>query len=167
MFSVRTLVAVLSLSVPCFAQGAVDLLPDMIVDAAYLEDHEVRSDIRPGRFHLIFSNAMANVGDGPLQLHGVATSAKHGDEITQKVKQRVFRSDGSHYNRLAGYFVYHPAHNHTHFDDWAIYRLREILPGDGVGAVVATSRKTSFCLLDSFAYDLTLENAPRDPAFTS
>lgn len=163
----RWCAAALMLAASAGAQGAVDWLPDMIVDPVFLEDHEVRSDIRPGRFHLIFSNAMANVGDGPLYMFAVKPKGKHaGDEQTQKVKQRIFRSDGTHYNRLAGVFVFHPAHNHTHVDDWAIYRLREVLPGGGVGATLGTSRKTSFCLLDSYKYDTTLPNAPDDPQFS-
>jgi hypothetical protein len=108
---------------------------------------------------------MANIGDGPLYLHGVKPKNKHHDEPTQKVKQRIFRSDGSHYGIVAGHFVYHPQHNHTHFDDWAIYRLREVRPADGVGAVIAKGHKTSFCLLDSFEYDTSLPNSPTHPEF--
>jgi hypothetical protein len=161
----RAIALVVLASGCAFAQPAVDLLPDMVVDTSFLSDHEVRTDIKPNRFHLIFSNAMANIGDGPLHIFGVKPKDKHGDEETQKVKQRVFRSDGSHYNRLAGHFVYHPQHNHTHFEDWAIYRLREILPDDGVGEIVGSSRKTSFCLLDSFEYDTSLPNSPEDPEY--
>lgn len=153
------------LSLSCYAQGVEDWLPDMIVDTAFLEDHEVRNDIKPNRNHLIFSNAMANIGDGPLYIFAPKPKDKHRGELTQKVKQRIFRSDGSHYNRLAGHFVFHPQHDHTHFEDWAIYRLREILPNEEVGDVLATSHKTSFCLLDSYEYDLSLPNAPDDPQF--
>ena len=164
----RVVAALILITVCAAAQPeVVDLLPDMIVDSAFLEDHEIRTDIKPGRTHLIFSNAMANIGDGPLYIYGVTPKNKHHDEDTQKVKQRVFRSDGTHYNRLAGFFVYHPQHNHTHFDDWAIYRLREILPDDGVGAVIVKGHKTSFCLLDSYEYDGSLPNAPDDRQFTS
>lgn len=163
----RGIVVLGLMSIAAGAQEAVDLLPDMIVDATFLEDHELRTDIKPNKTHLIFSNAMANIGDGPLYIYGVKPKGKHHDEQTQKVKQRVFRSDGSHYNRVAGHFVYHPQHNHTHFEDWAIYRLREILPENGVGDIVATSKKTSFCLLDSYEYDTSLPNAPDEQQFIS
>ena len=147
------------LSYACYAQGVTDWLPDMIVDTAFLEDHEIRNDIKPNRTHLIFSNAMANIGDGPLYIFAPKPKNKHRDELTQKVKQRVFRSDGSHYNRIAGQF------DHTHFDDWAIYRLRVVLPNNEAGEILGTSRKTSFCLLDSYEYDTALPNAPDDPQF--
>ncbi|NUM52181.1 MAG: hypothetical protein HUU46_00930 [Candidatus Hydrogenedentes bacterium] len=163
----RVCVLVFLVSACAGAQVVVDLLPDMVVDTAFLEDHEIRTDIKPNKTHLIFSNAMANVGDGPLYVFGVNPKDKGADDETQKVKQRIFRSDGSHYNRVAGHFVYHSQHNHTHFEDWAIYRLREILPNDGVGDIIATSKKTSFCLLDSFEYDLSLPNAPDNPEFIS
>jgi len=149
------------------AQGPVDLLPDMIVDPTFLNDYEIRDDIKPGKVHIAFSNATANIGEGPLHIYGAKPKEKHGDEhTTQAVKQRIFRSDGSHFNRKAGEFVYHPTHNHTHFEGWAIYRLREVLPFDGVGDVVGTSKKTSFCLLDSFQYDGTLPNSPSSPVYS-
>ena len=161
-------IALFLLGIGCtaFAQPVVDLLPDMIVDPGFLQNHEIRADIKPGKVHLAFSNATANIGDGPMHIYGVKPKDKHADdELTQAVKQRVFRSDGSHFNRKAGQFVYHPSHNHTHFEGWALYRLREILPDDGVGEIVGTSKKTSFCLLDSFHYDAELPNSPANPVY--
>lgn len=149
------------------AQGVVDLLPDMIVDESVLTDYEIRNDIRPGKIHLILSNGTANIGDGPLHIFARKQSGKGDDDLTQPVRQRIFRSDGSHYSVPAGNFLFHPQHNHIHFDDWTIYRLRQVLPGDGVGKVVAKGRKTSFCLLDSFVYDNTLPGFSFVPAYSS
>ena len=70
----------------------------------------------------------------------------------------------------AGTFTFHPEHNHIHFDDYAVYSLRQALPdnnGDGlpeVGAVVAGGQKTSFCLVDVAPFDLTLPNAAQEPS---
>ncbi|MDZ4859085.1 MAG: lysyl oxidase family protein [Candidatus Hydrogenedentes bacterium] len=148
------------------AQPVTDLLPDMIIDPGFLSDYEIRSDIKPGKTHIAFSNATANIGDGPIHIFGVKPKEKHEhEELTQAVKQRIFRSDGSHFNRKAGAFLYHPSHNHTHFEGWAMYRLREVLPGEGVGEIVGTSKKTSFCLVDSFQYDPNLPNSPNDPVY--
>jgi hypothetical protein len=143
--------------VAAFAGGApvFDLLPDMIVNPHRLEDHELRDDIVPGRIHLTLSNATPNIGDGPLEVVGGAVV---GDR--QRVKQRIYRSDGSSFTRRAGFFVFHPEHDHTHLEDWAIYRLREVLPGDAVGEIVVEGEKTSFCLLDSAVYDSGLPGFP-------
>src|ERR1700752_3657803 len=95
---------------------------------------------------------MANVGIGALEIRGGATI---GDNI-QEVYQRVYEPDGSFNDRLAGTFTYHPEHKHINFDGFADFRLREVLPNGGVGAVVAGGLKTSFCIIDIENYDSTL-----------
>jgi hypothetical protein len=83
----------------------------------------------------------------------------------QRVYQRIYRSDGTFWDRSAGEFIYHPSHNHIHVESWCIYRVREILPGDGVGAVVAEGEKTSFCLMDLGVHDPSLPNFDPDGQF--
>lgn len=146
------------------AQAPVDRLPDIITNPAPLMDTEIVDNIEPGRIHLLLANATPNVGDGPLEVFGV--EPKHGGKgETQPVMQRIYRSDDSFYDREAGFFEYHPTHHHTHLQDWARYRLREILPNDQVGDVVAQGDKTSFCLLDSRVYDKNLPGAPSFPVY--
>lgn len=139
---------------PRASGGAADLLPDIIPLQSALYEHEITTTIIPGHTHLRLSQITANIGDGKLYFWG---GPNNGDG-TQDVYQRVFRDDDTYYDRLAGLFVYHPGHGHTHFDGWAIYRLREILPGDGVGEIVASGQKTSFCVFDNVLYDPTLPN---------
>ncbi|MBL8763504.1 MAG: hypothetical protein JNM07_04460 [Phycisphaerae bacterium] len=131
---------------------AVDWLPDVIIREQTLYQNRIL--IQNGRLMLRLSNATPNIGMGKLQLYG---STVNGDG-TQDVNQRIFRSDGTYWDRLAGKFVFHPGHNHIHFQDWCVYRLREVLPGDGVGPIVRLGAKTSFCLLDVAVYDATLPN---------
>jgi hypothetical protein len=151
-------------SVWATAQVPVDLLPDIITNPALLMDTEIVKNVQPGRIHLLLANATPNIGDGPLEVFGV--EPKHGVKgETQSVMQRIYRSDDSFYDREAGFFEYHPTHHHTHLQDWARYRLREILPNDQVGEVVAQGDKTSFCLLDSRAYDKNLPGAPSFPVY--
>jgi hypothetical protein len=121
---------------------------------------ETRSD---GRALLLLSTATANVGAGPLELRG---GAAH-ENGTQDVFQRIELSDGTHEERLAGEFEYHPEHDHVHFAGFAEYNLREITANQGVGDVVATGGKTSFCVLDLLDYDLTLPGAPDARVFDS
>ena len=144
-------------------EPVADLLPDIVVDATLLNDRSIVTNIEPGRVHMRFANGTPNIGDGPLYIIGLTPPP--GSE-TQPVNQRIYRSDDSFYERAAGEFVYHPSHNHTHVDAWAKYRLRAILPGDGVGDVLAEGGKTSFCLRDTSVYDGSLPNTPALPFFT-
>ena len=126
-------------------------LPDIIVRQSDLLDNDIR--VSGGRTLLRLSNGTANAGTGPLYLYGATPGNEDG---TQDVRQRVFREDGSYFERVAGTFVYHPEHNHIHFEEWAQYRLRRVTGEDGVGDVVAAGQKTSFCILDLGVYDRSL-----------
>ncbi|MFC1759025.1 lysyl oxidase family protein, partial [Planctomycetota bacterium] len=59
-----------------------------------------------------------------------------------------------------------PDHGHIHFDGYALYNLRLVLPDGGVGPLVATSDKVSFCLLDFALFDSDIPGAPAIPQFT-
>ncbi len=137
--------------IPCAALAQpADLLPDIIVDTNTLYDNVVA--VQNGRTYIRLSNGTPNIGAGKLHLRG---GDRYADG-SQDVWQRVFRDDGSSWERLAGKFAYHAAHSHIHFDDWAVYRLRTRIDGDQVGPVVAEGVKTSFCILDLQPYDVTL-----------
>jgi hypothetical protein len=96
-----------------------------------------------GVVNLRFSTLSWNNGTGPLELRAGALDL---DQVTQKVYQRVFRSDGTYYDNLAGDFVYHPEHAHFHFEDYALYRL---VPVNAPGASERQSAKTTFCVMDT------------------
>lgn len=140
------------------------LLPDLIpwsdehLGLMYDWDVEAETD---GRTLLRLSTSTANIGAGPLELNGGAIH----ENGTQDVWQRIEYSDGGHEVRLAGEFEYHPEHDHVHFAGFAEYNLRAVTSEDGVGDVVATGGKTSFCVLDLQDYDLTLPQAPSEPQF--
>lgn len=144
--------------------GGRELLPDIIVDESYLYDWDVTTTIEPGKTHLRLSNGTANIGNGPLHLFGVEPGAT---DSTQDVMQRVYLDDDSYYDRLAGRFIYHPEHGHIHFEDWAIYRLREVVDSNGVGDLIAEGSKTSFCILDLGVYDNTLPGFDPNGSFFS
>lgn len=138
-----------------------DWVPDITLREDLLHDHDIVSFIRPGRLHVRLSNGTPNIGDGKLYMYG-------GEDLgngKQRVYQRIYRSDGTFWDRGAGEFIYHPTHNHIHVESWCIYRVREILPGDGVGPVVAEGEKTSFCLMDLGVHDPSLPNFDPDGQF--
>lgn len=139
-----------ALAVGEVAKIAVDdpqpLLPDLFPWASesqgFLHDWVVEGDL------LRFTTAFANGGAGHLELRG-------GDILpngNQQVHQRIFYDDGTFQDRLAGEFTYHAGHGHIHFDGYAVYALRKYLPGGGIGDLVATGGKISFCLIDITKY---------------
>jgi hypothetical protein len=130
---------------------AEDRLPDLIVRPELLSQVVFDRDTLPGRELLRLTAGTANIGPGPLEIRGGAIIG----ETESEVAQRIYRSDGTWYDRLAGVFEYHPSHGHVHFDDWAVFRLRDVLENGGIGDVVAQGSKVSFCLLDDVVYDAT------------
>lgn len=122
------------------------LLPDLFCWAdesrGYMHDWVVEGDL------LRFTTAFANNGAGHLELRG-GEVLPNGN---QQVFQRIFYDDGTFQDRLAGEFTYHAGHGHIHFDGYAIYSLRQYLPGGGTGDLVATGGKISFCLIDITKY---------------
>jgi subtilisin-like proprotein convertase family protein/Ca2+-binding RTX toxin-like protein len=136
-------------------ETAQPLLPDLIVDTRRGLDDWCLDGAT-----LRFAQATPNVGAGPMELRG---GEDQGDG-TQIVLQRIYTSDGGFVtpDREAGRFSFHPSHGHLHFNDYAQYNLRELLPdadGDGVpdvGDIVAGGNKTSFCLVDIAVFNSTL-----------
>lgn len=139
-----------------------EMLPDMIPlvsqDDEYVYGWTIDVTEIPGRILLRLTTAMANRGRGPMELNG-------GDPLpdgTQEVFQKINLEGGGSTSRVAGQFIYHPAHEHVHFDNFAQYRLRQVTAGNGVGDVTASGDKISFCLLDIDHFNASL---PGSPAF--
>ena len=148
------------------AVGAIapDMLPDMIVWDRYLlgayVDVTFSSEPPSGRRALRFPTTTANKGDGPLELRG---STVNGG--VQDVLQRIYRTDNTWWQRLAGTFIYHSNHSHVHFEDWTQFRLKQYLPGGGVGGTLRVGEKTSFCIIETTVYNSSLPgfNGPYGP----
>ena len=143
------------LGAPAFAQQSTDLKPN--IRALPAGDFSVVADLATGRPELRFSATTRNSGAGPLELVAGETGAGN-----QNVYQRVFRTDGTYTDRLAGSFVWHPAHNHFHFEDFAVYSLQ---PVNAPGSSARTSAKTTFCVMDTHKVDAGLAGAPRKPVY--
>jgi hypothetical protein len=110
-----------------------------------------------------FTGALPNIGAGPLEVREVT----HPND-TQDVYQRIYDDQGGVSETLIGSFPNaNPAYGHLWLEGIAQYNLRTVLPGDGVGAVVATKDKTSQALVDGNDYDLSLPGAPPAPVYDS
>jgi len=110
---------------------------------------------------LYFNATNWNNGDGPLELVAGETDST---AQRQNVYQRIYLSDGTYFDQLAGSFVWHPLHNHFHFEDFALYTLQ---PYDASGASDRTSQKTTFCVMDTTPVDLSLTGAPRNAVYST
>ena len=118
---------------------------------------------------LRFSNGIANTGGGPWALRPDPPVAQATDTVTA---MQEIRSNNAYYKCgeqpkqvtdcyrvLAEYptstFAFHPAHNHWHIGDVALFEVRK---GSPAGPVVGNnSIKTTFCLIDWVKLD---DNSP-------
>ena len=134
--------------------AATALVPDLQAQPA----SDLRIDSAGGFKILRFSTTSWNSGAGPLHLVGGPEDPGTG---TQIVYQWIFNGDGSHAQYEAGEFLWHPTHNHTHFNDYATYILDPVLPGTANRIAV----KTTFCIIDTTATDLGLPGAPSNAQY--
>lgn len=114
-----------------------------------------------GTSTLRFSTTSWNNGSGPLEL--VAGEVETGSG-KQQVFQRVYLSDGTSFLNYAGSFTYHPAHDHIHFDDYALYSLQPI---NAPGGSLRTGVKTTFCVMDTTKIDASLPGAPAQAVYST
>jgi hypothetical protein len=100
---------------------------------------------------LRFDQTVANRGEGPLEVRLTLPNdpASHERDIVQ----RIYRSRGPRgfRDRSAGRWEFHRAHNHYHYEAFAISRLwRASRTGAPIGGQpVRVGRKVSFCVIDT------------------
>ena len=143
---------VVSFATSAAAQNAVTLPPNL--KALPASSVSLVANTAAGTSTLRFSTTSWNAGAGPLQLEAGPVDTGSGK---QQVYQRIFNSDGSSALNSAGWFTYHPGHNHIHFDDYALYTLQ---PVNAPGGSSRTGQKTTFCVMDTTKVNTTLPGAP-------
>ena len=122
---------------------------------------------------LRFSNGIANTGAGPLAMRPDPPVA---DASTTTTAIQEIRTTNDYYRcgeqpkqvtacytivreRSAGTFEFHPAHNHWHIGDVALFEVRK---GSPTGPVVGgNSIKTTFCLIDWYKLEGNTNSAER------
>ena len=134
-----------------------ELLPNLRALPAF--NLSVVPNVDTGNPELRLSATSWNSGAGPLEL--VAGAA---GQAGQDVYQRVHKKDGSYIDYLAGTFVWHPDHNHFHFQEYALYTLR---PVNAPGGSQRQAYKTSFCVMDTGKVDTRLPGAAKRPVYES
>ena len=128
-------------ALPTARPRSADLFPE---DTWFIDEDT------PNRRLLRFPTVAANIGTGPLD---VIAEGIDNDGVTATF-QRIW-TDTWHFRDIAsGEFVFHPTHDHIHFDAFERYELV-----DGSGTIAATAEKVSFCLRDS----LHVAEQPAEP----
>jgi Lysyl oxidase len=126
---------------------------------------------------LRFSNTVWNAGSGPVHLVAKTDRQANKSQVFQRIYSNSIAS-GQYDQRHVGDFVFHPAHDHFHFEDFAEYQLwpatawdqwvaagrpngteRSFLRGQGV--------KTTFCIMDTARVDPPVPGSPLSPAYSS
>jgi hypothetical protein len=162
MKNILLLAATFALAITAVARPGQASAPDTIhyPDLRTLTPSTLSIQAGPPRL-LRLSNVIWNAGDGRMELRPQNNSQAQTTDAYQRLYSRD--SNGDPYltgEILVGTFIFHPTHNHWHFEDFARYELRNIAGDGSIGSdVLGLSDKVSFCLLDSMSIDLTLEHA--------
>ena len=127
------------------------LLPDLVVLRAR-DLHIVRSG---SQRKLRFESALGSVGDGPIEVRpDRLEQCPEGKEHASQIMYRDVDGNGRYRldvdtkvaRRSAGCMVFHPYHDHWHFEAASRYTLFSAARPD---QTLVAQRKMSFCLRDS------------------
>jgi hypothetical protein len=156
LFAATTALAAVAVIIPAAMAGkapsaGAGLLPDLqtTVPAHLNLVNQQQRDV------LRFSNGIANAGAGHLSLR-----PEHVGAITNGI-QEIFDADGNLVEEhLASQYEFHPAHNHWHLGDVALFEVRS---GSPTGPVVSgNSFKVTFCLIDWITIEGNSNTASRN-----
>jgi Lysyl oxidase len=155
------------------ASAATRLTPDLQTLKPYKISVETTSS---GERRLRFSNEVVNAGSGPLEVVPKSEDCNGDGKVKndRTAYQRLYSdangngyfergTDTSFTTNRAGCMVFHPAHHHWHFEDFADYELKRLADG----SVVASSTKVTFCMEDSRRVLPNALGSPSTPYFTT
>jgi hypothetical protein len=148
-----------------------DLFPDLVTRVPAKIFVQIG---KHGRHVVRFSNEVANVGIGPLELRPrVGDCNRNGSTRDDRTSyQRIYRDvdgdarftrtvDVRFRTRPAGCTHFHPAHKHWHFEALAEYALYRLQAPGSIGPFVIAGKKVSSCVLDTKRRLSKLPGSPR------
>jgi glucose/arabinose dehydrogenase len=138
--------------------GEADLLPDLVPFSMY----DVKLQTVGAEKRLKFSSTLWNKGAGKFE---IVASGKLAGSDDQHTYQRITKTDGSLRDKLVGEFIWHAPHNHFHYDNLATYGLELLSEDGGKTAAPIVQQKTTFCMRDMAAVDVSLPGAPQRSVF--
>ena len=150
----RNLLAVLAMVAAFGAGPAAGVVGADPAGAPHLPDlqtlvpTDLRVQVTGSTKRLRLTNTVANLGAGRLEIR---PQNNEGSKTTVAFQRVYTHDDGAKkwslaYENKIGTFAFHQAHNHWHLEGFARYDLL-----NRSGKVVRSSRKVSFCLVDSTA----------------
>jgi Lysyl oxidase len=172
------IVAVLLLAVPSAdAAPGTRLYPDLRTQPPTDLRFDTVSIDGVARPVLRFSNTAWNAGRGPLHLVAKTDRQTKKSQVFQRIYSNSTAS-GQYDQRHVGDFVFHPAHDHFHFERFAEYQLwsaaawdQWVADGRPSGAEHAFLRgqglKTTFCIMDTSRVDAGIPGSPASAAYSS
>jgi len=124
-------------------------------------DVHVQKNRSTGARYLRFSNTIANLGQGRLEVVPVNNALTHLTDAYQRIythnSSGVWLIQNSVY---AGTFAFHPDHGHWHFEGFALYELRGVAADGSIGTnLYGSSAKVSFCMIDTTRVTSTLQHS--------
>jgi hypothetical protein len=122
------------------------ILPDLYTLPPY-DLRQVR-DETTGRTIVRFSNAIANLGPGALELRGRMDGASEAVAVKQRIYISSSEEEVSFVEEEVGQFYYHAEHEHWHWDGFSLYEVFAVLPDGSLGELHYTSDKVGYCLRD-------------------
>jgi hypothetical protein len=122
------------------------ILPDLYTLPPY-DLRQVR-DATTGRTIVRFSNAIANLGPGALELRGKMEPASEAVDVKQRIFISSSEEEVSFVEEDVGQFYYHAEHEHWHWDGFSLYEVFSVLPDGSLGEPHFTSDKVGYCLRD-------------------
>ena len=119
---------------------------------------------------LRFSNTAWNAGEGRMELRAKTVSTTSGNKT--RVRQRIYDNVGGYTSKYVGDMIFHAAHNHFHFENFANYELwtradydNWLSSGRAQGQAMKRGTKTTFCLMDTYRVQ-ALTGSPRSAYYT-
>jgi len=138
------------------AESVVILPADegVLPDLSPLPPRDLRIATVDGRKVIRFTAKFWNQGGGPLEL------VTNGETV-----QHILRTDGTERRRVVGDFVWHAAHFHYHYSDFADYVIEPARLPPGV-TVQTVTQKTTFCMRDNEQVSTEPPNSAPNAVFT-
>jgi len=116
-----------------------------------------------GRTILRFESTFWNMGARALQVRN-GTPIDTADPDTNNVYQRILKDAGQYREKLVNDFIWHPSHNHYHYENFINYVLKP-LDTQAINPVIKD--KESFCFWDSIPVNLGLPGAPSGKIYSN
>lgn len=161
LLSVLIIIASAAAVINVASAGDADTVHYPDLQTLKLSDVKFQRIRSTGQKFIRLSNTAANLGQGRFELRPVHDAATG----TTVAYQRLYSHDagGDWYltgEEAIGTFEFHSLHGHWHFDDFALYELRNIAADGQIGEqVLASSGKVTFCIIDTGLIDGGLEHA--------